>query len=273
MDWDGMIILAIILTSFTLGINNLQTDNIIESLGTWSVLPFLMLVLLLTPVLFMLEVRQHDPVINIRLFKSTQIRLVGFIAFGLGLFQSNIVFLPKLAVDLFGVNPSSASFMLFPVVLMTALGSPITGRLIDKIGSRLIIISGLFITAIGLYLLSLLTRDVVLFYLSEGLLGLGLSMRASLNYIMLNEVTAKERASTQGILIIFISIGQLTGAAFIGALSATTPGKPGGFGSAFIAMAGLSVLLLFFSFFLKNRKKELAENKILTNDNQIITNE
>jgi MFS family permease len=257
MDWDGMIILAIILTSFTLGVNNIRTDNLIESIGSWSVLPFLMLVLLLTPILFMLEVRQQDPVINIRLFRSTQIRLVGFIAFGLGLFQSNIVFLPKLAVSIFGVDPSKASFMLLPVVLMTAFGSPITGRLIDKIGSRIIIISGLFITAIGLYMLSLLTRDVVVFYISEGLLGLGLSMRASLNYIMLNEVSAKERASTQGILLIFISIGQLTGAAFTGALSATTQGKPDGFGYAFITMAGLSVILLLFSFFLKNRRKEL----------------
>jgi EmrB/QacA subfamily drug resistance transporter len=257
MDWDGMIILAVILTSFTLGVNNIQTDNIIESLGSWSVLPFLMLVLLLSPVLFMLEVRQHDPVVNIRLFSSTQIRLVGFITFGLGLFQSTIVFLPKLAVDIFGASPSKASFMLLPVVLMTAIGSPVTGRLTDKIGSRIIIITGLFITAAGLFLLSLLTRNVMLFYLSEGLLGFGLSMRASLNYIMLNEVSARERASTQGILIIFISIGQLTGAAFTGALSSTTPGKPDGFGYAFIAMAALSVLLFLFSFFLKNRKREL----------------
>jgi EmrB/QacA subfamily drug resistance transporter len=257
IDWDGMIIFAIILTSFTIGVNNIRTDMVLESLGSWSVLPFVMLVVILTPVLLMMEVREHDPVLNVRLFNSTQIRLVGFIAFGLGLFQSNIVFLPKLAVDIFGVEPSKASFMLIPVVLMTAFGSPLTGRLIDKIGSRIIIISGLFITAVGLYLLSLLTRDLLLFYISEGLLGLGLSMRASLNYIMLNEVPAKERASTQGILVIFISIGQLTGAAFTGALSATTPGKPDGFGYAFIAMAVLSTLLLVFSFFLKNRKKEL----------------
>ena len=259
MDWEGMILLAVILTSFTLAVNIIRTESIIESLGSWPVLPLLILVLLLTPILLMLEVRQDDPVINIRLFSSTQIRLVGFIAFGLGLFQSNIVFLPKLAVDIFGVEPSKASFMLLPVVLMTAFGSPITGRLLDKIGSKIIIISGLFITAIGLFVLSLLTRDPVLFYVSEGLLGLGLSMRASLNYIMLNEVPAKERASTQGILLIFISIGQLTGAAFTGALSATTPGKPDGFGFAFIAMASLSVLLLIFSFFLKNRNRELAQ--------------
>jgi MFS family permease len=80
---------------------------------------------------------------------------------------------------------------------------------------------------------------------------------------MLNEVSAKERASTQGILIIFISIGQLTGAALTGALSATTPGRPDGFGYAFTAMAALSVVLLVFSFFLKNRKNELTGNRII----------
>ena len=257
INWDGMILLAIILTCFTVGLNNINTDMVLESLGSWSVLPFLFLVAILTPILLMMEEGQHDPVINVRLFKSTQVRLVGFIAFGLGLFQSTIIFLPKVAVDLYGADPSKASFMLIPVVLMTAIGSPVTGRLIDKIGSKIIIITGMIITAVGLLLLSLLTKQIALFYISEGLLGLGLSMRASLNYIMLNEVSAKERASTQGILLIFISIGQLTGAAFTGALSSTTPGKPDGFGFAFLSMAILAVLLFFFSFFLKNRQTEL----------------
>lgn len=263
IDWDGIILLAIIITSFTIGMNNTSTENFIESLGSWSVLPFLLIVALMTPILLMMEASQHDPVINVRLFQSTQVRLVGLISFGLGLFQANIVFLPKLAVSLFNVEPAKASFMLLPVVLMTALGSPVTGRLVDKIGSRIIVISGIILTAAGLYMLSLLTRDIAIFYISEALLGLGLSMRASLNYIMLNEVSAKERASTQGILIIFISTGSLVGAAFTGALSSTSPGKPDGFGLAFLIMAGIALVLMVFSFFLKKRKKELSTSASL----------
>ncbi|MCX6267626.1 MAG: MFS transporter [Bacteroidetes bacterium] len=258
IDWAGIILMAVILTSFTLALNNIDTHNIIDSLGSWTVLPFIMLTVILTPILVMLEGHQQEPVLNIKLFNSTQVRIVGFIAFGLGLFQSTIVFLPKLAVDLFGVEPPKASFMLLPVVMATALGSPVGGRLVDKIGSKIIIISGLIIASVALFILSLLSKNLVLYYTAEAFLGFGLAMRASLSYIMLNEVPVKERASTQGILLIFISIGQLAGAALIGAIAAITPGKVSGFGIAFLVMTTLSGALVVLAFFLKDRKQELA---------------
>jgi MFS family permease len=263
VDWAGIILIAVILTSFTLALNNIDTKNIADSLASWSVLPFIMLTVLLTPIMLILEGHHREPVLNVKLFNSLQVRIVGFIAFGLGLFQSTIVFLPKLAVDLFGVEPSRASFMLLPVVVATALGSPLGGRMVDKVGSRIIIISGLIIASIALFILSLLTNNLLLYYTAEACLGFGLAMRASLSYIMLNEVPVMERASTQGILLIFISIGQLAGAALIGAIAAATPGKTSGFGIAFLVMTGLSTVLVIMAFFLKTRKQELAGQQII----------
>jgi MFS family permease len=101
----------------------------------------------------------------------------------------------------------------------------------------------------------------VIYYTAEACLGFGLSMRASLSYIMLNEVPASERASTQGILLIFISIGQLAGAALIGAIAAVTPGKASGFGLAFVIMTTVSAMLVILALFLKNRKQELASQQ------------
>ena len=257
VDWAGIIMMGVILTSFTLALNNIDTHNVVESLGSWPVLPYLMLTILLTPLLIMLETHQHEPILNVKLFNSMQVRLVGFIAFGVGLFQSSVVFLPKLAVNLFRVGPSKASFMLLPVVIATALGSPVSGRLVDKIGSRLIILTSLLVASVALFLLSMLSQDQILFYTAESCLGIGLAMRASLNYIMLNEVPEHERASTQGVLIIFVSVGQLTGAALVGAISSATPGQTAGYGIAFLVMTVLSAALVVLAFFLKNRKQEL----------------
>jgi MFS family permease len=217
----------------------------------------LVAVLILTPLLLLAEKNEKEPILNVRLFKSRQVLLVGFIALGVGLFQSTIVFLPKLSIILFGVEPSRASFMLLPVVIATAIGSPVTGRLIDKLGSRIIVFGGLFFAMVALFLLGMLLKSPGLFYTGGALLGLGLAMRASLNYIMLNEVPPRERASTQGILVIFISAGQLTGAALIGALTGSMGEVPGSYSSAFLVMAGISVILVILSFFLKSRKKEL----------------
>lgn len=257
LDVAGMILMAIILGAFTLGINLLDADHFLISLSTWPILPLFLVVVILTPLMVMLEYYNKAPVFNIRLFNSTQIRIVGFIALGLGLFQAAIVFFPSMAVSSFGVDPSRASFMLLPVVLLTAIGSPVNGRLVDKLGSKWIILFGLLVATIALFLLSRVNGSLSLFYISGALLGLGLSMRAALNYIMLNEVSPEERASTQGILVIFISIGQLCGAAIIGVITTSLWGKEFGFSYAFLGMSGLSFLLMFAALLLKPKSEEL----------------
>jgi len=255
-DWDGIILMAIVLTAFTLAMNNLDTRRLPESFSDWSVLPFILLVAILTPILMIVERTQKDPILNVKLFRLRQIRFVGFISIGIGLFQSCIIFLPKLSVEMFHVTPSSASFMLLPLVLATALGSPVNGRLVDAFGSRIIIITGLMLTAIALFILSLVRHDLVLFYIAEGLLGFGLSVRASLNYIMLNEVESRERASTQGMLIIFISLGQIAGATFFGTIASAFTDVIKGFGLSYLFMASIASLLFLLSFFLKSRSNE-----------------
>jgi EmrB/QacA subfamily drug resistance transporter len=256
-DTGGIILMGIILAAFSMAINNIDKDRFILSITTFPVLPLLLTTVILTPLLLILEKTTDVPVLDVRLFKSRQVILVGFIAVGLGLFQSTIVYLPKMAVALFSVDSSRASFMLLPVVIAAAIGSPVAGRLVDKIGSKIIIFTGLLIATVAMFLFSILLRDITWFYAAEGLLGLGLAIRASLSYIMLNEVPAIERASTQAILLIFISLGQLTGSALVGTLTSSADKGVSGFGYAFLSMGVLSLLLVFASGFLKTRKREL----------------
>jgi MFS family permease len=94
--------------------------------------------------------------------------------------------------------------MLVPLVLATAIGSPMFGRLIDLYGSKIIILIGLLLAAAGFYLLHLSMESKTLFYTSGVLIGLGLSVLSgsSLRYIMLNETSMVDRAVTQGMLTI-----------------------------------------------------------------------
>lgn len=257
-DWGGIILLGIILAAFTLAVNNIAANDFVNSISNWPVLPLLLAVLILTPILIMLEGMQKKGILNVHLFKSRQVSLVGVIAIGLGLFQSSIIFLPTIAVSSFGVTPSEAGFMLLPVVIASAIGSPVGGRLVDMIGSRWIIVAGLILSVAAFLIFGWFLHDRTMFYIGEALLGLGLAMRASLNYIILNEVSPLERASTQGMLIILISLGQLSGAALIGVMAAGFAKGIEGFDYAFIVMASLAGLLAILAFFLKSRKSEIG---------------
>lgn len=257
IDYAGIILMGAILALFTIAMTNLDTANLADSILSVKVLPLLVFAAILTFILFMVEEYDKQPVFEVKFFRSREIRFAGIIAIGLGIFQSVILFLPTLAVKQYAVTPSEASFMLIALVAMTAIGSPVNGRLVDMIGSRIIIVAGLVIAAAGMFLFSRMPSDRTGFYLACGMLGFGLSMRGALNYIMLNETGALQRASAQGMLIIFVSVGQIAGASLISILAASADGLLAGFRYAFLFLSGIAAVLVLLALFLKSRKREL----------------
>ena len=257
-DWKGILTLGLLLASFTYGINNLESENFFKSVLSLRVLPFLVASILLLLLNFFIERSADNPVIKLSYLKNRQFVLAGTIAIATGILQSSFVFIPTFAVGIFEINTSEASFMLVPLVLATAIGSPVFGRLIDRYGSRLIIILGLILAGAGFFLLHTVEESRLLFYVSGVLIGLGLSVLSgsSLRYIMLNEATAVDRAVTQGMLTIFISLGQLAGASLIGVIIAQASDMTG-YRNVFLYQALLLILILALAFFLKS----LAEEK------------
>jgi MFS family permease len=258
-DWKGILSLGIMLAAFTFGINHIDSADFAASLLSVRVLPFLSGALFLLFATFLIERRAENPIIKLSYFRNRQILVAGTIAIATGLLQSTFVFIPNFAVGAFQVSASDASFMLVPLVLATAIGSPVFGRMIDSFGSKIIILAGLVLSAIGFYLLHLADESRIIFYASGAMIGLGMSVLSgsSLRYIMLNETALVDRAVTQGMLTIFVSLGQLTGAALIGVIIARTAGT-GGYKNVFLYQSLLLVVILATAFLLKNRKAELT---------------
>jgi MFS family permease len=254
IDWGGIISLGIALAGFTFSVNNID----ISGLQTWLfayrfILPFS--VALISFFVFMIiEKRAKDPVIEFGFFSNRQIVIAGIIAVATGAVQACFVFIPEYVVQNFSVTPSAASFMLTPFVLATAIGSPVFGRLIDKYGAKKIVITGLLLLSAGFFLLSTTGNQKIVYYISGVLVGLGLSVLAgsSLRYIILNNTTAEDRATSQGMLTIFISIGQITGTAVIGLLLASMTGS-NIFGTIFTGVSILLLVMILLSFGLENK--------------------
>lgn len=258
-DWPGMVSLAGLLAGLTYGINQLDTTNFGRSLVSPAVGPFLLAALVFLAIFIWAERRAADPILRLSLFKSRQVAVASALAAGAGLGEAAAVFVPPLLVAMFGVSSSTASFMLLPAVLAMAVGSPLAGRMLDKFGSKLVVVSGATLTAIGAVLMSQIT-SLTLYYVAAVVIGLGLSalLGAPLRYILLNEARKTERAAAQGILSLFTSMGQLTSAALIGAIVSSQGGGAGGYQSAYFVIAIAGVLLVLISLGLKNRQQELA---------------
>jgi len=267
IDKKGIVVLGLLLSTFAFGINRINASSFLDSLLSVRVLPYLAFAFVAFIVLIFVEKAASKPVVNPRLFRVRQIRITGLIAIGTGIFQASFVFLPSMAIASFGVPTSTASFMLLPVVIATAVGSPISGRLIDKFGSRSLIIAGLILASIGFIFLSTVSGDKISFYSGGAFLGLGFSILSgsALRYIMLNEVSVADRATTQGLITIFVSIGQMTGAAIIGTIVASNSIAIKGYKQAFLFISFFAFLLAASGLFLKSRSTEL---KTISNSDQ-----
>jgi MFS family permease len=242
IDWGGILTLGTALAGFTFSVNNIDAADWQSGLlAPGFIFPF-SLALISFIVFLIIERRTKDPVVKFSTFSNRQIVIAGIIAMATGAVQACFVFIPKFVVQNFSVTPSAASFMLTPFVLASAIGSPVFGRLIDKYVVKKIVITGLSLLAAGFFLLSLTGSRKLIYYSSGVLVGLGLSVLAgsSLRYIILNNTSAEDRATSQGMVTILMSIGQITGTAVIGLLLASMTGS-GVFGNIF---TGVSILLL-----------------------------
>lgn len=261
-DWAGMLTLSVMLASLAYSLNQIDTQNFFSSLVSVKILPFLLLGLILLLVFPPIEKKAEDPILNLRLFKSRQTVLASLLSAGAGLGESGMVFIPALAVAALPaiINEHNASYLLMPVVLAMAIGSPLVGRLLDKFGSKVMVFVGTLLLSIGMMMLSNtgLTSALWGFIASAAVIGLGLSslLGAPMRYIMLNEASAADRTSAQGLITLFTSIGQLTSSALVGAVAASMGGGVKGYGTAYMVVGVISAVMVILTLGLKNRQQE-----------------
>ena len=258
-DWQGMTALALLLAGLAYGINQLDTSDLLNSFSRVDVWGPLLVATVCAPIFVHVEQRATDPVVRLHLFRSRQAILAYGLAFGAGISEAALVFVPELLVLAFRVSSSTASFMLLPAVLSMAVGAPMFGRMLDRYGSRVVVLIATLLTTVGLLLIGIVPVTVVGFYVVAILVGLGLSglLGATLRYIMLNEAPQEDRAAAQGILTLFTSTGQLLGGVAVGALAASHGGGIGGYRFAFQVVGVIMFLLWLSGFALKSRQEEL----------------
>ncbi len=259
-DIIGMALLGFLLASFAFGLNGIDTQSFGRSIVSIRVLPFLIAGSLLTAAFVYAEKRVPNPLIRLGLLQNTQVKLASLFAMGAGLSEAAFLFLSGYAIAGLGVGKSEASFMLIPLVLGVMFGSPVAGRLLDRVGSRTIVFIGTFLISIGMGVLGFAATSSFSFYLGSTLVGVGLSgiLGSSISYILLNEAKLEERTVAQGISTIFISLGQLVGAALIGAFVASNDSDVSGYQAAFTALAIFGVGLVVASTRLKKRIDEFS---------------
>jgi EmrB/QacA subfamily drug resistance transporter len=106
------------------------------------------------------QLRQEQPMLNFTIYKYPMFALSSVITMVLNMAMfSGMLLLPIYVQNLRGISPFDAGLMLLPGAVLMAVMSPITGRLFDKFGGRILAIIGLMVTTVSTYYFSRLTFE------------------------------------------------------------------------------------------------------------------
>ena len=244
-DWLGGVVLTTLLFGLAVGVTNLDTANFSASIASLQVWPFLSVGIILLPFFWRIEKRVADPIIRPSFFDARQIRFVMIIAAGLGSVECAQVFFPALGVVALGVSESTAAWLMLPGIFVMMIVSPLAGKVVDAIGPTRVIQGALVVMLIGLLVYTLTEITYVTFIGGGMIVGVGVAalLGAPLRYIVLEEARPEDRASTQGLLNIFLAIGQLSGAAIVGAVATSAGGGTAGYQTSFAVLAAITVVI------------------------------
>lgn len=127
------------------------------------------------------QTKLDRPMLNFSVFKYPMFALSSTITIVLNMaLFSGMLLIPIYVQTLRGISPMDAGLLMLPGALVMALMSPITGRLFDKFGGRILAVIGLAITVVTTYLFSTLTLETSYTYLvvlnSVRMLGMSMVM-------------------------------------------------------------------------------------------------
>lgn len=244
VDVRGIALLALALVALAAGLSGLDASALAASLARAEVWGAFALAALFGGAFAWAERRAEAPLVRPSLVSRRHVQIACALAVGAGLVEATFVFLSAYAVSAFGVTKAQGSYLLLPLVFGVAVGSPLAGRLLDRVGARPIVTAGCVLVAAGLGVISL-GPSLGVHIAGTVLVGFGLAglLGSSIAYILLAESEADERAVAQGLSTLALSIGQLTGGALVGAVAASAVAPVAGYRLAFAVIAGVAVLL------------------------------
>ena len=211
-DWKGSLVYMVAMTSLMYGFSKIpgRDGSILTVIGLAGLILFVLL-----------ELRVPVPVLNINLFRDNKIFAFSNLA---ALINYAATFAITFVLSLYlqkvkGLSPVEAGMLLVTQPVLMAIVASISGRMSDRIDSRILSSLGMGIISVGLILLIFLTTDTSRSYLigTLALLGLGFGLFSSPNT---NAVMSSVEKKFLGTASATLGTMRLTGMMFSMAIAA-----------------------------------------------------
>ncbi len=247
LDIFGLLLLTPGLLLLMLGITRLHAATIV--LGILVLIGF-----------WFWERASAFPVVPPALFSNTQLAKTYVLEIVIGVLEGSLFFIPTVLVGAQHLSYAAAGGIAAVGALMFVAVIPVSGRALDRIGSRDVLIVGTLLTEIGLVVFALGFGSLWLSVIAMIVAGFGFGalLGAPTRYIVTNETSERTRATAVGLLSQFLIIGQILGGSIAGGIMGNAPSDAAAYRNTYLAFAAIALLALLVTAGLRPRRQEIS---------------
>jgi MFS family permease len=192
------------------------------------------------------------------LFTNSQLAKTFVLEIIIGVLEGSLFFIPAVLVGAQHLSYAAAGGIAAVGALMFVAVIPASGRALDRIGSRDVLIGGTLLTEIGLVIFALgfesLWMSIVAMIVAG--IGFGALLGAPTRYIVTNETTERTRATAIGLLSQFLIIGQILGGSIAGGIMGSAYSDFTAYRNTYLAFAAIALVALLVTATLQPRRRE-----------------
>jgi MFS family permease len=198
------------------------------------------------------------PIVPTYLFTTPQLAKTYVLEIAIGTLEGSLFFIPTVLVSAQQLSYATAGAIAALGAFMFVLVIPFSGRALDRIGSRDVLLGGTILTEIGLALFALSFRSLPMTIVAMIVAGCGFGalLGAPTRYIVTNETSERTRATAVGLLSQALIAGQILGGSLAGGVIGFARSEFQGYRDAYLAFCGVAFIALAIAATLKSRAVE-----------------
>ncbi|HEY9084987.1 MAG TPA: MFS transporter [Candidatus Tyrphobacter sp.] len=199
-----------------------------------------------------------NPVVPLSLFASAQLAKTYALEVVIGILEGSLFFIPTIIVATQHMTTAIAGLIAAVGAATFVVVIPFSGRALDRIGSRDVLLAGAALTEIGLAIFAVGFDSIALTLIAMLVAGMGFGalLGAPTRYIVTNETGPSVRATAVGLLSQCLIIGQILGTALAGGIIGGMRSEVEGYRFAYLAFCAAALLALAIASTLRGRSDE-----------------
>jgi EmrB/QacA subfamily drug resistance transporter len=219
------------------------------------------------------ELTSASPLVDMKMMRLPAVwttNLVGLL-FGMGMyaiigFLPEFLQTPKSAGYGFGASITASGLYLLPMTITMFIAGLFAGRLVGKVGSKVVLVAGSAVTALPMAVLAFAHTQSWEIYLASAVLGAGMGLAfSSMSTLIVESVSAAQTGVASGMNANIRTIGGSIGAAVMSTIvtakvAASGLPKESGYTNGFAFLLGVAVLAAAAAVIIPSARKRKAKS-------------